>query len=277
MWLLDNRALSWLTPRRSLATAEVTLVALLAMQTAQLAWVVVAPDAPFETGTTLPSETSEDIVVLSEFNPFAVRMRASPASASSEGLKLFGVRSDGKGGGSAIIANAAGKQSSFAVGDEISPGMALQEVGADHVVISRGEEEINLPLLPISAFSASANLAAIAAPVPSYLLQASPPLRAAATAPVAVDPKVFLAEAGLRPRRENGQVTGYTLFPRGGGDVLASVGLQSGDVLVAVNGNRITPERMSELEQELTGVREAQLTVERGSQSRTIVLKPVGD
>ena len=274
---LDNRALSWLTPRRALTAAEVTLVTLLAVQAAQVVWVVVAPDGPFEAGTTSPQTMGEDTVILSAFNPFAMRLKPNPASASPDGLKLFGVRSDGKGGGSAIIADTGGKQNSFAVGDEISPGMALQKIATDHVVISRGEEEIHLPLLPASAFSASANLAAIAAPVPSYLLQASPPLRAAATAPVAVDPKAFLAEAGLRPRRENGQITGYTLFPRGGGDVLASAGLQSGDVLVAVNGNRITPERMSELEQELTGVREAQLTVERGSQTRTIVLKPAGD
>jgi general secretion pathway protein C len=44
-------------------------------------------------------------------------------------------------------------------------------------------------------------------------------------------------------------------------------------VLVALNGNRITPERYSELEQELTGASQVQLTVERGNETRTVTLR----
>jgi type II secretory pathway component PulC len=55
--------------------------------------------------------------------------------------------------------------------------------------------------------------------------------------------------------------------------MLGRAGLAAGDVLVALNGNRLTPERYSEIEQELTGSSQVQLTVERGSQTRTITLQ----
>jgi type II secretory pathway component PulC len=103
--------------------------------------------------------------------------------------------------------------------------------------------------------------------------------RTAAAAPVkpaviaTVDTKKLLEEAGLRPRTQGGQVTGYTLLPRGAGETLSRAGLAAGDVLVALNGNRLTPERYSEIEQELTGASQVQLTVERGNETKTITLQ----
>ncbi len=88
-----------------------------------------------------------------------------------------------------------------------------------------------------------------------------------------VDTKKLLDEAGLRPRTQDGRITGYTLLPRGAGETLGRAGLAAGDVLVALNGNRLTPERYSEIEQELTGAAQVQLTVERGNETRTITLQ----
>jgi type II secretory pathway component PulC len=55
--------------------------------------------------------------------------------------------------------------------------------------------------------------------------------------------------------------------------MLGRAGLAAGDVLVALNGNRLTPERYSELEQQLTSNARVQLTVERGNETRTITLQ----
>ena len=58
---------------------------------------------------------------------------------TSLNLKLYGVREDrATGRGAAIIALPDGRQLSFAVGEEIMPGVTLTAVGFDNVTISRG-------------------------------------------------------------------------------------------------------------------------------------------
>jgi general secretion pathway protein C len=62
---------------------------------------------------------------------------AEDTAAGSSQMRLFGVRADGAGGGSAIIGLADGRQISVGVGEAVEPGLTLQSVGADHVVLSR--------------------------------------------------------------------------------------------------------------------------------------------
>src|SRR3546814_4658726 len=55
------------------------------------------------------------------------------------GLTLYGVNiNEATGGGSAIIAAEDGEQASYAVGDEIAPGVRLAGVAFDHVTLDRG-------------------------------------------------------------------------------------------------------------------------------------------
>ncbi len=271
MNLPGNQAFARIRPRAVLAAVEMTLLVLVAVQAARLLWITVAPDGPFESKIATTTRPEFDFSALTRFNPFESGKSAATNATASSGFHLFGVRTDGAGGGAAIISGENIPQSSFAVGDEIAPGVRLRLVAADHVVLARGASETILPLSTAPSPQGVASL-----PVPSYLSPATQPAKAQAVAPVAINPKEFLEQAGLRPRNQNGQVTGYTLLTRGDGDALARAGLQSGDVLVAVNGNRMTPERYSELAQELTGSAEVSLTVERGSETRTIVLRTAG-
>src|SRR4029453_15388546 len=76
---------------------------------------------------------------LREFDPFfRLSGAAAPAIVTSLNLKLYGV-TEGRapGRGSAIIALPDGTQRSFAVGEDIMPGVALAEVGFDNVTIVR--------------------------------------------------------------------------------------------------------------------------------------------
>ena len=67
------------------------------------------------------------------------RRAGGPVVVTSLNLKLYGVREDrATGRGSAIIALPDGRQLSFAVGEEIMPGVTLTAVGFDNVTISRG-------------------------------------------------------------------------------------------------------------------------------------------
>ena len=91
-----------------------------------------------------------------------------------------------------------------------------------------------------------------------------------------VDPKQLFAEAGLRPRLRGGRLDGFTVIARGEGRTLRSAGLQSGDVLLAVNGQALTPERLTELGDLLEAGRQpgasTTLTLERGDTRHTITL-----
>jgi general secretion pathway protein C len=134
---LQNLSLAGIDPRRALwIAAEVALVALLAVQTARLGWILASP-----TPTLIPARSTapdDSLAILSRFDPF---FRAAPESltiATSSAFRLHGVRAGGGGSGSAIIGTPDGAQAPFSVGDEVAPGVRLVSVAPDHVVLSRG-------------------------------------------------------------------------------------------------------------------------------------------
>jgi general secretion pathway protein C len=264
---MNLRAIAESLPAAFRASLEVALILVLSVQAARLVWIVAEPPGPFGSPVaTAPSAADDHFAVLKSVNPFAPRESAASIAADTSGLLLHGVRVGSRGTGSAIISSD-GKQALYWIGDEIASGAVLEDVASDHVILAHGETTSRLEL----AVRASAPNQTGA--VPPYMF-APRPAAAPATAPVsAIDTKKLIAEAGLRPRTEGGRVTGYTLLPRGEGEMLSRAGLAPGDVLVALNGNRITPERYSELEQELTGASQVQLTVERGNETRTVTLR----
>jgi general secretion pathway protein C len=250
-------------PRIAIAAIEAALTVALAYQAAQLFWIAVAPLAPFVPAMPVERISEAQIAGLTRSNPFLARQPVVPQAETGGGqFVLYGVRSGGKDGGSAIIAASGSPQSLYAVGEDVAPGVKLKSVASGYAVLAQGTRNFRLSL-PYDQ-TASGTM------VPSYLSTPARPPAPART--VSIDPKKFLAESGLRPRTENGQITGYTLLPRGQGEMLKQAGLAAGDVLIALNGSRITPERYSELEQELVAGPEVQLTVQRGSETKTITL-----
>jgi general secretion pathway protein C len=253
-----------LHPRIAIAGIEIVLTVALAYQAAHLFWIAIGPVAPFVPSLPLERVSETEFAGLTRNNPFLPRSgEVGESVADSGGYTLFGVRVGGKDGGSAIIAAAGSQQSLYAVGEEVAPGVRLKSVGSGHAILAQGARTFLLSMPQGTALAAAA--------IPSYLTTPAP-AQARPQRAVPIDPKKFLAESGLRPRTENGKITGYTLIPRGEGEVLKRAGLAAGDVLTGLNGSSITPERYSELEQELVSGPEVRLTVERGGQTRTITL-----
>ena len=143
---------------------------------------------------------------LADFDPFfRLSAGSGPAVVTGLNLKLYGVREDrATGRGSAIIALPDGTQSSFAVGDEIMPGVRLVAVGFDNVTIDRNgsAEQIFLdqsePAPPAAGAppdAAAPHSGAVAAPATSRLprrrrarlprLPRPPPMRPRPCAPSA--------------------------------------------------------------------------------------------
>jgi general secretion pathway protein C len=133
--------------RRTLLTLEVVLVTLLGGQAARLVWTLAAP-APAVSPPARPLRPPVDVSVLGRFDAFGASGGSGRGSAI-DGFRLFGVRTGGVGGGSAIIAGPDGVQKSYAVGEAVADGVTLAAVAADHVELSRGGARATLSF-PVS-------------------------------------------------------------------------------------------------------------------------------
>lgn len=150
-FFLDARARRMLRrlPKGGVLPAlEIVLLAVLALQCARLVWTVLTPVGPLgewrrdgDAGVSAPSPA-----LFANFDPFfRLAQESGPAVVTGLNLTLYGVREDkASGRGSAIVGLPDGTQASYAVGDEILPGVTLGAVAFDHVMIRRGGAEEQL-------------------------------------------------------------------------------------------------------------------------------------
>lgn len=280
--LEDWRAPAWsLRPRRIQQGVEMALALLLVVQAARLIWLVAAPTAAAD-GSVRPVRPTAavDLSVLERFDPFFRGQPSGGSLAASEsggqgGLVLFGVRSDGRGGGSAIVGTPDGAQASYMIGETLGGGYILRAVGPDHVVLSRGGGRTKLSFDTNAAPPPPPPVAAAAQPAASTVLPASTPSGPASDAPT-LDPKRFMSAVAMTPQLKGGRIAGYRVMSRGGGGALSAAGLQDGDVVTAVDGSPLSPERLTELPGLLAGATsDVEVRFERDGQPMTTRLRTV--
>jgi general secretion pathway protein C len=212
------------------------LVILTAVQTARLFWMMLTPIGPVNdwrapTVNVVPQPAR--MALFAGFDPFFRNdaAAASTQNVTSLSLTLFGVRTnESSGGGSAIIAGEDGVQNSFAVGEEVAPGVTLDSVAFDHVILSRGGVKESLYLdqsVPAETVGPSASGSSATTP-------------ATANADVGLNAETLQKSIGFAPRNEGGRVTGLVLQARDGGTMLRLAGFQAGDIVVAVNGRPVS-------------------------------------
>ncbi|MGQ0559772.1 MAG: type II secretion system protein N [Sphingosinicella sp.] len=159
---------------------ELALLALIAIQAARLFWILVTPVGPVGDYRIATAPQPTGAAPLGEFDPFFRLAGPGGGAVTALNLKLYGVREDRATGlGSAIIALPDGSQRSFAVGEEIMPGVTLSAVGFDHVTINRGgaTEQIFIDQSTPPAAGQAAN------PTPPAAGQAATPAPPPAAAP----------------------------------------------------------------------------------------------
>jgi general secretion pathway protein C len=208
------------------------------VQTARLIWVLAAPVGPVGAWTSASGQAPRaDGAVLAAFDPFFRLSAGGPVVITSLNLKLTGVREDrATGRGAAIIQLPDGRQLNFMVGEEIMPGVTLTAVGFDNVTISRGGT-------PEQIFIDESQPATIAGGDPNSTTPVPP-----GTQPQLVTPQGPQASPGnmagainFMPRLAGGGVNGVMVTPgNDGGRAFSAAGFQPGDVIVAVNGQRVT-------------------------------------
>jgi general secretion pathway protein C len=233
----------------------------------RLTWAVVAPVGsfgPWEGRQAQLLSASARQALFASFDPFfrtGAPQQASGGVVTSLALTLYGIRlNEGSGLGSAIIAAPDGVQNSFAVGDEVMPGVVLKAVAFDHVTIDRGGAEEQI-------FIDQSTPAPDAAPSPSgdaagWQSAAPPPAPATPTAGPTVDS--LKRDIGFAPRMQNGRITGVAVLSRG--PSFAGVGFKPGDIISQVNGQPIgSASDLQTLQNQIAPGARLSLTVERGA------------
>lgn len=220
------------------SAAELILLVAIAVQTARLIWVLIAPIGPLGYWKSASAQAPRaDGAVLAAFDPFFRLSATGPVTVTSLNLRLTGVTEDrATGRGSAIIQLPDGRQLNFAVGEEIMPGVTLSAVAFDNVTINRGGMQEQLFIDQSTPAPAAGTDAAGAVPVPAGAL----PQVVTPQGPVAA-PGPAANAISFTPRIAGGGVNGVIVGPgNDGGRAFSTAGFQPGDVIVAVNGQRVT-------------------------------------
>ncbi|BBB07575.1 type II secretion system protein N [Sphingopyxis sp. EG6] len=217
------------------------LGALLIWQLVRLLWTAITPLSPlgsWQPQAAVIASPAERRALFTSLDPFfrSNTQGAATATVTSAGLTLFGINlNEATGGGSAIIAGEDGVQTSYAVGDEIAPGLKLAGIAFDHVLLDRGGARESLFLDQ----SGEAPVATPATPLPAPTPEVGSGAASGVSASGEMSPATLKAGVGFAPRTENGRVTGLVVQPQGDGAVFRAAGLRPGDVIRSVNGRPI--------------------------------------
>lgn len=212
---------------------EIALMALAAYALAALIWASIVPIGAFgdwKGSAVLPPPPRQDFAGLDPL--FGFQTSGGPMVVSDSGLELFGLRMDrASGRGSAILATEGEPQQSFDVGEEVAPGVILQAVEADHVVLSRGgaEEVIFLDQSEPATRVASGGSDGVSSPQREEIGADAPGGQGGSAA-------ADLSAAVRFARRAPGEA-GVEMQPGGDGNLFRRSGLQGGDVLISIDGN----------------------------------------
>lgn len=260
---------------------ELALVAVLAVQVARLAMIFITEPAPASALSVRAA--AADPGVFARFDAFfrtgGQGSLAEATGAEASQMRLYGVRAGGPDGGSAIIGLPDGKQLSVAVGETVQSGLVLKAVAADHVVLARGaslsrliftEAPAGVPAPPPPPPGPQ-----VVAPAPAQATPVSAPPAVKSRPPIpGLEPAKVIAEAGLRPRLRGARIDGFTIGGRGDSQLLRSAGLQSGDVVLAVNGTALNGlGALNDLRSKLSDADSAEIRFERDGQVQTTTIR----
>lgn len=174
---------------------------------------------------------------------------AAGAGGMPEGLVLTGITGRG-----AIFAFGNGGQRYVPLGRDVAPGLRLQAVRMNDVIIAVGATAYRL------GFGGAPRLI-------------GPP-----GGPAPADGAGAADGAQLRqmlvPRQVNGRVQGYSVRPGAIPPLLQQAGVQPGDTIVNVNGSILDPERLDELAWTVQNSTQTELEVERGGRRVRLSIAP---
>jgi general secretion pathway protein C len=281
------RALENLTPQQWLDRASrtlpqvltVILVVAIAWQLVQLTWILLDRKEPISIPLPMPAVNTAavasrgpDVQKISDANLFGQEEAAAPADAANAAptqmnlvlSAVFATNDPAKGW--AIIGESAAAASVFPVGEAVRPGTKLHAVYPDRVILDRSGtlEALALPVQNLAGVQMSR-----AAPPPRPQSQFQENLRRIAES----NPGAFAEIVRPQPVFANGVQRGYRVYPGRNRQQFAKLGLQPGDLVLAINGTSLDdPQRGMEIFNTMGTSDRVTVTVERNGQSQDLTL-----
>ena len=256
------------------------LVVLLAIFVARAAWLIIAPADAVSTLTprSLPTplqqvtrtDVRSDLSLLMTRNPFqggaTTTEVVTSAPETSLNLKLVALfMSTDADADSATIVTPDNRSQRFQPGEEIIPGVVLERVMADRVIISRDGSEESL-----IRGGRQAGLSVLGSPSDEPAVTTAVSTQAPAQFAPGVSARTLLASVEPFAEVEGNVVTAYTLRPRGNPQLMQDAGLEPGDKLIAVNGRQVSALDTAGLAAEFGSARTVSVTVLRGGETQSL-------
>lgn len=271
--------------------AQLLLAMLIAWQLASLLWLWVpvpetarwkpAPAAP-DLSPPRPAASSDSLAgahLFGEYRASAASDAASIANAPDTQLNftLLGILAGSSDAESmALIAREGGDEAPFRIGDDVSPGVTLQAIFPDRVILARGGRLETLRL-DKDAPSNAGIVNAVAGGGDSEGTPAAAEMLSQIRQQVMSDPSKAASFIRVQPIAGEGGVRGYRVYPGPERAAFNAAGLKPGDVVTAINGTPLNdPGTALQLLQSLSGASAVSLAVERNGaiQSVNLSLNP---
>jgi general secretion pathway protein C len=260
---------------RLVAGVQVALVLALAYSLAQVSWRFMPPageDAQPVPGLVLPKPVASQAAasagqqipqwhLFGEATVDALAAVPDELPETSLQLTLHGViASPDPALARAIVADPAGKDNFYKIGDTLPGNVTLKEIHGDRIVIQRGSryETLTLPKASLNtSSSAPTPQMGSGAPKTSYTLRE---YRNA----LLNNPNEVADLVRITPKNEGGRFLGYQLQPGRDAQFMARYGLMPGDVVTAVNGVVLdSPIKGMQMMKELAKVDTLDLEIDR--------------
>jgi general secretion pathway protein C len=279
----SNSRLPWVAAKLPVLTSAL-LVILVTYSFATLLWQIVLPPPPDDTvrvdetrifARTEGQRPRDDLQIaqLHLFGKPSIKKEREAPTAPKTRLNLIlrGVLATGGEDALAIIASGGADERFYHVGDAIPGGATLKAVYPDRVLLERNLNMETLPLpksqdagIEFSTNSGTSDVSRLGSP---RVAQKLSQLRTQ----VLRHPEKLGKMIQAKPLTQDGRFKGYQLSPRGNPELFNNVGLQSGDIVIAVNGVSIDrPEKGLNALQKLVNASEVTVTVLRDGSEVTI-------
>lgn len=205
--------------------------------------------------------------------------QALDAPETTLNVRLVGLVASTDPGRSAAIIEQGGTQRTYIIDERIGNSRAtLEAVHPDRVILNNGgrrealyiegrdgaEAQLTIPARPPANTAGAASADEVAR---TEVNLGDNEAAMEALSAVRQDPSQLLQIMNVSPVRQGQQITGYRLEPRSDHELFAALGLQSGDIAVAINGFDLSqPSEALAAMNELQEATRAIVQVQRGNQ-----------
>ena len=213
------------------------------------------PTAGLSAGTTRSEASDAPGSALFGALPRLNMASGGPDLLSDGNFHLRGVVASGNKRLAHAIIESGGVSAAYFAGDTVASGLKLQEVRPNEVLLRRGGEVLRLPLLDLSPGSGSG--------IPRDRGQVPDPGNMADI--LAAPPQMTLSQfLRMEPIMDaDGGMEGYRVFPRAQRALFDSLGLVSGDLVVAFNGIPFDKDNIAQAREQMNSGGDMMLSVVR--------------